>query len=173
MKHFLPRLRETGLALIVALLLVAACGRNDDKPPEYWIPQGRDVRGLATDEVFADDELWAGINAYDSRDVGHALAYLRSTSSRGVYGDVGNVYLASALSLSRHYERALSTLGRVDEDSLPQPWRDEARWIEYIALCGIGDNGREQASRILEELARVEGEVGDLARERKLKLNDR
>jgi hypothetical protein len=159
--------------LVFLLLLATACGAGDQGPPEYWIPQGRDVRGLATEEVFSDDELWAGINAYDARDLDHALAYLRSTSARGVYGDVGILYLASALTATGHHERALSALGRVDPNGLPPPWRDEARWLRYISLCGIGDGGIEEATRLLEELAGVDGQIGDLARAQKSRLNDR
>jgi hypothetical protein len=165
--------RFTTVAIVAAFLLATACGTKEQTAPEYRIPQDRDVRGLASEEVFSDEELWAGISAYEAGDMGHALAYLRTTGARGVYGDVGNLYLASAQTLSGQYDRALSTLGRVETERLPQPWRDEARWILYVALYGAGEGEGEEAAQLLEELTDLEGEIGDLARAQSLRLSDR
>lgn len=158
-----------GLAAVIAAVAWAACGQNEPDPLRYWIPAGREVAVAGEDAPPPTDELWAGISAYDARDLNHAMAYLRTTAAPGGYGDIGKVYLASAFTLAGRHQRALSTLSRLETPALPPPWRDEADWIRYIALSGA--NQEQEAARLLDELTRRAGAIGDLARERKRRIS--
>jgi hypothetical protein len=149
-----------------ALALVWNLYESDSPaPPEYWIPSGRGILELRSQTTEVDDEFRAGINAYEARDLNLAIGYLASSGVFGALRDLRDVYLASALTLAGQHIRALGALDRIDTATLPQPWPDEVLWIRYTALVGAGGDGA--AARLLDELAGLDGQIGELARERK------
>ena len=69
---------------------------------------------------------------------------------------------ASALVREGRYERALSALDSLEIATLPQPYRDRARWERYLALDRSGR--AEEAREVLTDLASRPGELAERAR---------
>jgi hypothetical protein len=93
-----------------------------------------------------------------------AVDLLRSAKAQDGLEDLRRLYLAGALYSSGKPMDAASTLESLDVDTLPQPWKDEARWLLILSLEAAGS--RDAALPILERLARTEGEFGARARAR-------
>lgn len=162
------RVAWVGAVVVVGFVLALLYFRlssGNPASPEYWIPSGRGVLELRSQAPDVDDEFWAGISAYEAGDLDRAIAYLATSDVRGDFGNLRNLYMASAMTLAGQHERALRTLSRIDASALSQPWRDEMGWIRYTALEGMGSN--VEAERLLDELAGLDSFIGELARERK------
>ncbi len=168
-----PLLAAAAVALVAAGILFFGPFRGgvDESPIEFWIPSGREIRELRADDHTADNSIWAGIRAYDEKDVGRAIAALEAAQAEGPHESMRIVYLASAYTLAERYGDALQLLDGLPPTSFPQPWRNDSRWIRYISLSGEGRT--DAAAKLLDELSVLDDEVGALARERKRRIEDR
>ena len=131
--------------------------------PEYWIPSGS--HGLDFDGSAPwMDKLRRGIAAYEENDLPGAIELFERAAARGSYDQLRNVYLASALTLSEEYTKALDVFATMKMPRLPPSMRPRARWIRHIALTGAGRH--DEAVVILKDLADRDNRIGALARER-------
>ncbi len=154
-------------ASLAALLVLAAAlrfGRDEGGPPSYWLPIEREQAVLRSDaDGTAPAELARALAAYESGDAGRAARLLREARVPKAYGPLRNLYLASALELDGEPAEAAAVLERLSIDTLPEPWRTQARWVAYAAARAQGQDQR--AATLLDRLARAAGPIGDLARD--------
>jgi hypothetical protein len=70
--------------------------------------------------------------------------------------------LASALVNDGQPREALDVLDRLEIFSLPVRWREQAQWVEYLALRDAGRS--EDAHARLDKLSKYESDIGERAR---------
>ena len=158
-----------GAPIAAAALLVAgfvAVPRLLDRRPadglDYWMPLESEPILLRSADVSSDTSRYrAAIEAYSARDARRVIALLQGQGMSGTYEPL-NLLLASALVRERHDAEACELLGRFDTLTLPEPARDRARFLLYVALrrAGRGD----EAEPIARELAAGSGEFAARAR---------
>jgi len=110
-------------AVVVIAVTTMRPGRNEGSQ-EYWIQipwQATVSRGEADAEA-----LQAGIEAYESRDLEHAIELLEPLRLQNGQEDLRRLYLASALLLSGQAQRGRRMLEELNVETLPRPWREEA-----------------------------------------------
>ena len=151
--------------VIVAVVMNPPRRPSDDAPLTFRLLPNTELLETRGNVEGIDAGFWSGVEAYDAGDFERAAASLADLDLPVPYNRLRDVYLASALTLVERYEEALNVLDALHIDRLPQPWRDDARWIRYIALESVGNE--KEASALLESLANQPGRVGDLARERR------
>ena len=156
-----------GAASVAAVLLIGLLSISREPtrsgPPAYWLPTDREATVLRADvEPESTAEQARALSVYRSRDAARAATMLREARVSESHERLRDLYLASALELSGEPARAAEVLERLDETGLPEPWRSQARWVEYRVACAIGDAVR--AERKLQELRSASGEIGRLAR---------
>lgn len=151
-------------AAVFVIAVVLPILRTSPPPPTYWIPSDREFVEVRSPGHTADEAFYSGVRAYRARDIDGAIELLSGADVSGSYETLRVVYLASALTLVGAHEDALSVIDALSLARVPEPWRSEARWIQYIALVGVGETGR--AGDLLLELSQLEGAIGQLARDR-------
>lgn len=152
--------------LLVLILVRAPRPARLDEGPAYWLPATGELlklRGAHSGE--ADSAFWSGLDAYEAHDFRKATTLLEASRAEGGLGDLRRLHLASLHVNTGGAAATLSLLKQIDMESLPMPWRDEAHWMEYLALVRLG-HAAEAAER-LDRMAQWPGRIGDLARERK------
>jgi hypothetical protein len=153
-------------ASIAALLLVAAAlrfGRTTDAPAPYWLPIEREQAVLRSHgDGEAPAEFARALEAYAQQDARRAARLLREANVPKEYLPLRDLYLASALELGGDAAEAQAVLDRLHIDTLPEPWRTQARWVDYTSARDQDQDDR--AAALLETLARASGEIGELAR---------
>jgi hypothetical protein len=162
-----PPARPLLWAAAAAALLVAAAvpwvlRRGLDDGLDYWLPGDANVLLARSAVPLEDDALYReAIAAYDRRDVAQVIALLDSRAIPPEYAPL-NLLLASALEREGRHARARAVLERLDVETLPQPARDQARWILYVSLRRDGRDG--EARQVALDLARGEGTLARRAR---------
>jgi len=87
---------------------------------------------------------------------------LSGARAEGTLDLVRRVYLGSALLKRGRPSEAARVLDGAAGPSLPDPWGTEARWDLYLVLTGTGSTA--EAERLLADLAREQGDLGERAR---------
>ncbi len=131
---------------------------------DYWLPleSERLLFRSAAIPAPAEEALYRdALDAYARRDVGRVIELLDGRSIPPAYAPL-DLVLASALVGDGRLESALGLLERMDDFTLPQPWRDRALWLEFVALWRSGRP--ERAREILAVLAAAPGEFSGRAR---------
>lgn len=166
-------LRNPRFALPLALaagLLIFFLARPSDVPPRadlapYWIPATGELLKLRSAHPSdADSLFWAGLGAYERHDTAHALALLEASRAGGGLDDLRALHLASLLINAGRAGETLKLLKELEIDTLPMPWREDASWMEYLALIRL--RRTDEAAARLKLMATWPGRVGDLARGR-------
>lgn len=147
-------------AAVLATVLIDRWGGERTTQLEYWIPS--DAAHVQVRDATITD-LAQALQAYEARDAERSLVLLRQADPPPELAPLRDLYLASAFTLSHRYPEALEVLARLEISLLPQPWRDDAMWIRYIALAGGGHDA--EAALFLDELADRPGPLGDRARD--------
>jgi len=170
-EHALPlatsRRRVFAAAVVAALLTTAVLLgiRRDAEPGRvaYWLPIEREEAVLRSEaESDSGAEIGRGLVAYRSHDAALAVRLLAAARVPQDHEPLRDLYLASALELDGRLAEAARVLDRLNVDTLPEPWRTQARWVDYRVARGLGDDGR--AAALLGRLESAPGEIGDLAR---------
>ena len=156
--------------LLVAAFLWRGAPRPDADPAPYWLSIAREetVQRAKTAASLPGD-LDRALAAYEGRDARLAVRLLEDARVPPGHEGLRDLYLASALERTGETERAATVIERLVVDTLPEPWRTEARWVEYTIALRAGRTGR--AAELLERLERVPGAIGDLARAERTRLD--
>jgi len=148
-------------AILAAALLGGAFLRQRGDDLEPWLPVDSERVMLRSLPSTADNEAFLeALEAYARHDSGRVVELLRGRALPPQYEFLG-LFLASAQVRENDCEAALATLERLDIDTLPQPYRDRARWERYLALKHV-ERGAE-ARELLTLLASHPGELRDRA----------
>lgn len=129
---------------------------------DYWLPL--DSERLLLRSAPAPEEAGRylqAVEAYDRHDVRQVIRLLGTGPIPQAYEPL-NLVLASALIWDGRYDEARNVLERLDVDTLPQPARDRARWMLFIALRRAGRT--EEAASVVQVLAASPGEFSERAR---------
>lgn len=136
---------------------------------EYWLPVDQPEALLRSSPPSEQaGEFLAALEAYRARDARKALELLQNARVEKDEVALRDLYLASALVLIERYTEADSVLQRLEIRTLPQPWRRQARWVQYIAFRKSAQSDR--AAEILESLVDEPGDIGERARREKSRL---
>jgi hypothetical protein len=163
-----PILRRVGPLALAAIVLIVAIARlgPGPTPPSvaWWLPATAELLELRDGHpADADSLFWEGLRAYHERDTRTAIRAFEQSRAAGGFEDLRRLYLAS---LHLHAGRPADTLkglAAIPVDYLPEPWKGNAHWIEYLALDALGRD--RQARQCLTDLARRADEFGERARE--------
>lgn len=157
-------------AAVVALLFIGKAPEQDsgmDPGQAHWISVDQPLRSLRSTQGDEVAGLRTMLELYEARDTKQALAFLDTASFSPDFDTAFTLRLLLLADLvlrdTGDTERGLALLAEVDLPTLPQPWRDEGRWIKYRAL--VLANRREEASKILLLLVSAPGKIGELARQ--------
>lgn len=132
-------------------------------PALGWLPPAHDA--VITREptpVAEDAKMRAGLEAYERRDYETAARLLGRATAQGDMEIVRRLYWSSALAWKADYEAALGAMQGLRLDPLPEPWRGEALWTQYVALGGTGK--QTAADSLLRGLADRDDTIGERAR---------
>jgi hypothetical protein len=157
-----PAFATAAVLLILVLVVMIPLQRRQDPGTVAWIPVAGEILEKRSANGGADDRFWTGLEAYRRHRADEAIDNLTAAKATGPYRDLRNIYLASALANSSRFDEAMELINGVVVDDLPQPWREEVRWVRAVALIGTGDT--ESGLATIELLAGVDGRVGDRAR---------
>jgi hypothetical protein len=168
--------RETGrrgrpavwAAAAAAVLLVAlAVTRFVPTAPEsdgldYWLPVDSERLLLrSTTSASGDEARFAeALQAYERHDVKGVIRLLDGRPIPQRYAPM-TLFLASALVADGRHENARLYLEKFQIHTLPQPARDRALWILYVALRR--DGRAEEAEDVARLLRDSRGEFSDRA----------
>jgi hypothetical protein len=150
-------------ALAMAVLAPLALRERSHTVADYWLPLDRGevaVRDASPSDPTAD--LRAAFEAYAERDSARALDLLERAKVPESHRQLREVFRASALLLEDRPREARETLLALPLTAMPEPWRNRANWLLYIALTRTGEDAR--AGALLDGLSTLPGEIGDLAR---------
>lgn len=162
-----PRRIRTFAAAAAVLLAVVSTGlfllRNRDREdPDAWLPvEAERVMLRSMPESDDNAPFLAAVEAYASHDARRVVELLGERKIPKQY-DFLRLLLASAYVREGRDDRALSVLRALEIETLPQPYRDRARWETYLALHRSG--GEAEARTILADLASRPGEMSERAR---------
>lgn len=170
-------------AAVVAAVVVITMSMRD-RHEQYWIPVASEERTVLR-AAQPDDSLNLehALRAYERRDAGASVRELERnfvmmdslTAEKRLLGDpssagtatataIQGVFLASAQLNAGDPEAALKTLDVIGVESLPPPWSERGRWVQYLALERLG---RSDAARdVLVKLRNASGEIGQKAQKR-------
>lgn len=112
----------------------------------------------------AGEDLGAGFDAYARGDLDEAARLLDAYSDSEQTDLTRRIYLGNCLVRLGRGAEAARTLEGLPLESLPEPWRGEARWTLYAALTLDGQMAR--ADSLLATLAGETGPVAERARAR-------
>jgi hypothetical protein len=163
------RWRRLGLPVAAAALLAAGLifiPRTPHRAPadglDYWMPlENERVLLRSAEAPSGAARFGAAIDAYAAGDARRVIALLRGQALTGTYEPL-NLLLASALVREGRNAEACDLLGRLDTLTLPEPARDRARFLLYVA--SRRDGRLEEADAIARELAAGSGEFAARAR---------
>jgi hypothetical protein len=149
-------------AAVVALGMVYFSSRRAG-PEAYWIPLAFDSSSLRAADSISNGSS-AAFHAYDQRDAQKTIELLRAAPpvDDEMLSSLQRLVLASALVNDHQPREALDVLDKLEIFSLPVRWREQAQWVEYLALRDVGRD--DDARARLEKLAGYEGDIGDRAR---------
>lgn len=161
-------------AVVAAVLVVAAAawilhgqhGRHDTVNG-YWFPVDPSAIVLRDSRDDAMRDLSRRLEPYRRHDANEAVARLQAAppSDDETVSSLERFYLASALVNAGRPADALPVLDALHIETLPAGWRQQARWIQYLALR---DTGRTtEADAALDQLVNDPGEMGAVARKEK------
>lgn len=151
------------LAAAILVLVVTRIPKSPAENPTFWIPATGEILKLrGAHSTDADSTFWLGLNAYERHDVRTATARLKDAKASGGMEDLRRLHLASLLVNSGQGREAMDILTALEIEFLPLPWREDAGWIEYLALVELGQYG--EADRRLAEMATWPGRIGQMAR---------
>jgi hypothetical protein len=163
------RVVRISIAATAATLLIAVLGawvlRRNPAPSdaEAWLPVESERVMFRTLPGSDENALFLqAVEAYSAHDARRVVELLGDRRIPPEY-DFLRLLLASAYVRESSYERALTVLDALDIDSLPQPYRDRARWERYLALNRSAK--AEEALSVLSELASRPGEFQARARQ--------
>ena len=157
-----PALVTAAVVAVLALVVLNPLQRRHNPGIVAWIPVDGEILEKRSAAGTAGERFWSGLEAYRERRAGDAVEELTAATVTGPYRDLRDIYLASALVNSSRFEEALGLVEALKVDDLPQPWRDEARWVRAVALMETGDT--EAGIATMEQLADSGGAAGDRAR---------
>lgn len=122
----------------------------------------RSVYALASGEVTQQVDLTREVlESYESGEHAKALALIED-SPWGSSSAAVQLIRASCLQKSGRLPEAMSVLGALEIETLPQPARRQARWLEYLVLTDL--KRRAEAKSVLVGLIDEKGDESDLAR---------
>ena len=148
-------------AAVIVVVAVFKIARPGADPLDYWLPVDAEQVMLRSVPAHEDQPLFLeAVLAYRGHDSARVVALLEKSDIPAEYEPL-RLLLASALVHEGRYAEARDRLDRMDIPTLPQPWRDRARWTLYVALLRGGDGAA--AERILRDLASRPGEFRDRA----------
>ena len=162
-------LSRSALAAAAAAVLLAtmfawqATRRSPGNPLEYWLPleaeatESRSVGEDAAPAVFAEAAA-----AYARHDPARVVALLQDRTFPESQEPM-KLVLASALLKTARHEDARRLLEELSIPTLPQPYRDRARWLLVAALLAAHE--QEKAAEVARDLASRPGEFSEAARE--------
>ena len=162
-----PRWAWAAAGLAAALLAVAVLvpllrAPAATGPAAYWLPveaEAIDLRAAPTDR---DAALFAAAAAaYRAHDPERVVALLRGRAIPESQDPLKLLY-ASALVKTGAHEEARATLDELQIETLPQPFRDRAKWL-MVAALRAGSHDAE-ADALVRDLAGRDGEFADAAR---------
>jgi hypothetical protein len=149
------------IALVGAFVLRRQPGQD---AAEAWLPVDesesvlfRSLPGSNENALFLQ-----AVEAYSAHDARRVVELLGDRKIPREY-DFLRLLLASAYEREGSDERALAILDALDVDSLPEPYRDRARWERYLALRGSAQ--AEAARSVLSDLASRPGRYQERARQ--------
>jgi hypothetical protein len=153
------------VAMAAAILLVVAVPIVLRRPPadrlDVWLPVDENLLLTRSAASSEDSSFREAIAAYESRDSRRVVALLEN---RPIPPDRAplQLLLGSALETEGRHARARAVIEALDVDTLPQPARDQARWVLFVSLRR---EGREpEARRLARELARGNSDFAGRAR---------
>jgi hypothetical protein len=161
-RWFRPAVAIAAAVLGIAILIPFLRTKSVPDPRDYWVPieEGTvDLRSAPQDEnaaVFA--EATEAYRRHDAEKVIELLDRRTIPASR----DLLKIFLASALLKSGSAQASLDVLDALRINTLPQPYRDRAKWVRVGALRAAGRD--TDATNLLGELAAYDGEFRDAAR---------
>ena len=150
-------------AIIAAALLVPwRRGPIAADPVVYWIPVEAEPVDLRTALPGEDASTFAeATDAYRRRDAGRVVELLAGKTIPASHDPLKLLY-ASALLKTGDAAGALEVLESLHVDSLPQPYRDRAQWVQLGALRARGEG--DAAAGLAAEIAARPGEFSEAAR---------
>lgn len=150
-------------AVIVAALLVPLVrAPAAPDPVAYWLPVETDAVELRTGRADVEGTALAeAAEAYRRRDAARVVKLLLGKTIPESHDPLRLLY-ASALLKTGDAEASLRELDALKIDTLPQPYRDRAKWIEIGALRSSSRN--DDARALARELAGRPGEFSEAAR---------
>jgi hypothetical protein len=149
---------------LIAVILPRTWTARSESIPDYWLPLDRGEITLlrAPSSPDALGEMHLGLQAYERHDAAASLALLERASVPESYRALRDLFRSSALLHVGRPEDARLVLEDMRIHAMPEPWRDRAQWLLYLALRATGE--RERAEELRIGLASMPGEIGDLAR---------
>ena len=167
-----PRFQVAGgLAAAAAAVIVSfAVWDHYREPPgvqelHMLTPYSFDLEARETPESAIEENLKAGLEAYDEEDFKQAAELLDRAGVSELdeaHELVRTIYLGSALAWQGKHREAAAALEKVPFTLVPGEWAGEAQWTLYVAFR---ESGREaSADSLVRILATKRGEVGDRAR---------
>jgi hypothetical protein len=166
-------LRLGAVALVAAAVVVAAVGYfalHGSSPELYWVPIEFDSKSLRSSESVSAGSS-AAFQAYQKHNASEVIGLLEHATppEDEMLASLQRLMLASAMVNEQRPSDALDELDRLQIFSLPVRWREQAQWVEYLALR---DSGRTDDARSrLEKLTEYQGDIGDRARAERERLH--
>ena len=148
--------------LATAFLIPLLRAPASPEPAAYWLPVEAEAVDLRAAPADRDAALFAeAAAAYRAHDAARVVALLRGRTIPESQDPLKLLY-ASALVKTGAHEEARATLEDLQIDTLPQPFRDRAKWLMVGALrAGSHD---ADAAPLIRDLAGREGEFAGAAR---------
>ncbi len=112
----------TALAASLALFLIM---KPQAETKQLWLPVD-DVLNITRSDDSNLAEWRRGVELYAAGDLEASIEAFQAAEVSGPTADLSNLYLASALFNAGYYADAQATLGLIEVESLPYPWRDLA-----------------------------------------------
>jgi hypothetical protein len=161
------------VAAVVTLVFAPRLTRSPSGDgPVYWMPAEPQLATLRTrDSNDSSDDvrtLSVAIEAYERHDAAETIRLLESISIALPYEEydvIALLYLASARVNTGDFEGATTAIDGVLLGYMPYRWRQQGRWVLYLAHEGLGRS--EEALQYLEPLLEDTGELGERARAEK------
>lgn len=151
------------VAAAAAIAAVAYMANHRSEHESYWIPIGFESSSLRSAESVSAGSSSA-FHAYESHDAEKTIELLKSASPTDdeMIASLQRLMLASAYVNDKQPKEALYVLEKLEIFSLPVKWREQAQWVEYLALRDSGQ--KDEARARLDKLATYDSEIGARAR---------
>lgn len=151
---------------LAVLLLWGPGGRSPSDGLDYWLPTDseRMLFRSGSPPGTAHAKFSEAIEAYTRHDTRRVVDLLAHEPMDEIAERPMKLLLASALVWEGRNAEAKRRVEELQVERIPVPYRDRARWVLLTALERSGD--REEARKILEELAAGSGPFSEQARRR-------